>query len=344
MTLKGTTTRLLARVLLAGPWRRQAERATVALGHSFPTNRLMAAFARHFGAQLISHEGPRFERHITLMTGGRMCSSGQDELCELSVMYYLQGALTELSPYDRPISALLHRAVRTGDIVFDVGANFGFYTFFVAPLCGTSGAVHAFEANPILAPHLLRSAALNQSHSRIVMNTLAVGKEADSTATLYGSGQIGVSSLYHHSWLDERDSVSVKVTTIDSYRQRNGDCCVDVMKIDIEGAERDAFLGMEETLTSCPPRLIICELMPMLNTYGSRPQSHLRRASDTASPVEIVDLLGLKGYKPRRIRTDGLIGALIDREELEHMSDGVINVAFVHDRLQTLQGDLFASE
>src|SRR5205085_8345556 len=68
-----------------------------------------------------------------------------------------------------------------------------FYSVYVGPLCGRSGAVHAFEANPRLIPHLSRSIALNQVHSNIRLNAVAVGNQSGASLPLYDPDRIGCS-------------------------------------------------------------------------------------------------------------------------------------------------------
>lgn len=63
------------------------------------------------------------------------------------------------SPIEKAEQALMRRIVRSGDTVFDIGANIGLHTSVLASLVGPSGRVIAFEPNPELVPCLKRTAA-----------------------------------------------------------------------------------------------------------------------------------------------------------------------------------------
>jgi FkbM family methyltransferase len=260
-----------------------------------------------------------------------MSCGGEERLAPFSLMYYFLGTITDQHEDEKPLVKLFRRAVRDGDVFFDIGANFGFYSWFVGPLCGKAGAVHAFEANPLLTDHLRRSVSLNEAVANISINAVAVGRSPEVTMELYDPERIGGSSLYRLDWLDSGKSVTVPVTTIDAYRRVAGVKRIDVIKIDIEGAELDAFLGMEETFAECPPWLIVCELI-----VGDI------RGGD---PCEVMALLKRWGYEARYIRTsDGRLGEIVDDRAVRQEGQSVINVAFVRPQVWATRRDLFGSE
>jgi len=331
-TFKGRLMRLAASVAVVGPWRDTIERLACKVGHRYPASRLIVSFCRHLGGRLIQREGERFERVAIFASGGKMRCGGEGRDAPLGALHYFLGTITNQDEDERAVVALLSLAIRHGDVFFDIGANYGFYSFFVGPLCGTSGVVHAFEANPLLIAHLRGSSELNESHSRIVVNAVAVGSESGKVLRLYDPERIGGSSLYPLDWLNAESSVLVPVTTIDEYRRANSIKRIDVMKIDIEGAELDAFRGMEETFQVCPPALIICELI-LVSVERS-----------DVDPIKIVDFLEAKGYEARYIRdADGRIGGLVRREDLKRLAQNLINVAFVLSDLKGIRPELFAN-
>jgi hypothetical protein len=57
-------------------------------------------------------------------------------------------------------------------------------------------------------------------------------------------------------------SVRVPTTTFDAFAARAGLGRVDLLKIDVEGAEALVLRGMERTLAERPPRLVVCETTP----------------------------------------------------------------------------------
>lgn len=274
-----------------------------------------------------------------------MLCAGERSLALLSLSYYFSGTITGQHEDEQCVVRLVGRLMRKGDIFFDLGANFGFYSFYSAPLCGTSGEVHAFEANPSLIPHLRRSAELNRKCGSIHVNGVAVGKESGGYLPLYDPDRIGCSSLYPHEWLNRDSKVLVPIVTIDEYVREKRIKRIDVMKIDIEGAELDALRGMEETFRTCPPKVIICELtlLPEQDEPLRRSPEVMRRAASAADPLEIADFLKQRGYELYNIADDGRLFTS-EISTLTASSLKLANVAFVHPELQRLRPDVFACQ
>ena len=68
---------------------------------------------------------------------------------------YLWG---DYEPYHTKI---YRRIIRPGDTVFDVGANFGWFTALFARWVGVTGRVHAFEPVPFIHALAVEKLALN---------------------------------------------------------------------------------------------------------------------------------------------------------------------------------------
>jgi len=339
MSIKGSAVDFLSRVAASGPWRSTLEKVLVSLAHKYPTSRTVLSFCRHFGSKLAVREGPGFSRLAVFETDGVMFCE------EKNLGYYFCGTITGLHIDEQCIVQLMRRLVREGDVFFDLGANFGYYSCLLVPLCGKSGAVHAFEANPYLIPNLIRSAELNHKNGNIYVNAVAIGKDSETFLPLYDPEWIGCSSLYPHDWLNRVSKVLVPVTTVDKYVQEKCIKRIDVMKIDIEGAELDALLGMKDTFCVCPPKVIICELtlLPEENDPLRHSPGVLRRASSAADPRRLVDFLKRKGYGLWAIGEDGRFstwteGKLTAAEPLK-----LANAAFVLPELQRLRPEIFAA-
>ena len=344
MSIKGGIVSFLSDVAVTSPFRSVAEKFLTVAGHRFPTSRTIQSFCRHFGSKLMEHEGGGFERIATFASGGQMYCGPDGQIGLLSLTHYFLGTITGQTQDERPIVRLLNRLIREGDVFFDVGANLGFYSFYVGPLCGRSGSVHAFEANPSLIPHLYRSIELNRAQSNIQLNAVAVGNQSCTHLSLYDPDRIGCSSLHAHAWLDRDSTVLVPVITIDDYILVREISQIDVMKIDIEGAELEAFQGMEETFRVCPPGVIICELMPFENTYGRDRLEILHRARSAADPWEIAELLGAKGYEMFQIGTPGRLRLPPISVSTLERAKRVANVAFVRKDVKDQRPALFVGE
>jgi len=345
MSMKGDIVSFLSEVAVTSPFRSVAEKLLTVAGHRFPTSRTVQSFFRHFGRKLMEQEGAGFERIAMFASGGQMYCGPDDQIGLISLTHYFSGTITGGLEDERPIVRLLNRLIREGDVFFDVGAYLGFYSFYVGPLCGRSGSVHAFEANPRLIPHLYRSIELNRAQSNIHLNAVAVGRQSGTHLPLYDPDWIGCSSLYAHGWLNRDSTVLVPVITIDHYIREREIRRIDVMKIDIEGAELEAFQGMEETFRVCPPGVIICELLPFENTYERDHIEVLHRALSASNPTRIAEFLHAKGYKMFQIgETDGRLRLPEMSVSIIEGARSVVNVAFVLTDIKDQLPDIFVTD
>lgn len=149
--------------------------------------------------------------------------------------------------------ALLH----PGDVVYDIGANIGWYSLLAARAVGDSGKVVAFEPSLSNAFMLQENVATN-SLANVTVIPAAVTDE-DGWATFFDHG-----SLMGRLSRDAADvqashirSSVVPVLALDSWIAAADQPPPTVLKIDVEGAEVGVLRGMTETLQSGRPTLII---------------------------------------------------------------------------------------
>jgi FkbM family methyltransferase len=154
------------------------------------------------------------------------------------------------------------RAIRSGDVIADVGAYRGTYTVIGAACAGADGRVFAFEPTPANAQAIAASARLNNFETRIVIETVAVS-DTSGIADFYAWGDATTNSLAHHH--SAADAVQVRTLRLDDYFADR--TLPRVVKIDIEGAELRALHGARSILAS--DAFIICELHPYAwNDFG----------------------------------------------------------------------------
>src|SRR5437868_6376075 len=70
---------------------------------------------------------------------------------ELRGSKWIAGAASHrcwIGTYEKEVQAVFTSKVRSGDVVYDLGANAGFYTLLASRLVGDDGHVYAFEPNP----------------------------------------------------------------------------------------------------------------------------------------------------------------------------------------------------
>lgn len=147
--------------------------------------------------------------------------------------------------------------VRPGDVIIDAGAYTGDTAFIFANDANHDCDIHcfeiaqanidAFEANILLNPKF---------KDRIHINKFALSERSNDTLYLDEGAHAGeVFSAFTAG--TERTGVSVPTITIDHYVESRGLKRVDMIKMDIEGAERSALAGARETIRKFKPRLAI---------------------------------------------------------------------------------------
>ncbi|EUB99536.1 methyltransferase FkbM family [Rhizobium sp. CF080] len=140
---------------------------------------------------------------------------------------------------------VLDRIASTAPItVFDVGANKGDYT--MACLSRFSSAtVHSFE----IAPQTFRKLAHNVSSPRVVLNEFGLSNAAGSTVLRYNPDDDGSSSMVEGDKIHDGrwEEITVRVTTGDCYCEQNAVDQIDLVKVDVEGAEHLVFEGFSGT-------------------------------------------------------------------------------------------------
>jgi FkbM family methyltransferase len=159
-------------------------------------------------------------------------------------------------PQETRIAAAL---VAPGMTVVDVGANWGYFTLAASHWVGRAGRVVAFEPEPRLFAMLeanLRRNNLVQADGRRV--AIAAGPNVVRLRPFdEASGNWGTSKL-----TDTADGTLCEAGGLDHLLDREGIGVVDLLKIDVEGAEADVVAGMRAGIASRRYRSILLECHP----------------------------------------------------------------------------------
>jgi FkbM family methyltransferase len=203
-------------------------------------------------------------------------------------------AIYFLGEYEPEITALFRRLVTPGSTVFDVGANVGYFSILAGEL---GAAVHAFEPNPRVRALLARSVGLGLSDIEVVP---AACSDCSGTAPLFlsDSANTGMSGLT----VPTERRVEVDLITLDEYAGRTR-ARPDLLKVDVEGHEREVLAGAQSLLRTARPTVIA-----------------------ETSAVDTIELMRSCSYLPRRILPDGSTAAHDGRLRL---IGGYENICFV---------------
>lgn len=159
----------------------------------------------------------------------------------------------------------------------DIGANIGSFTLVAAKIA-KRGEVHAFEPSAHHFARLSNNVALNH-FSNVHLNRQGLS-DKPGTATLFlpnakgAMNNSGAASLYS-SGSDMQVREDIELITLDDYVSSHGIERIDVIKIDIEGAEYDALKGARNTLRKLRP-IVLAELdLDSLKKAGCDPDEVL---------------------------------------------------------------------
>lgn len=186
--------------------------------------------------------------------------------------------------------AYLERTLRPGDVVVDVGASIGVVALLAAKAGCRVLAIEAERAN------------YDRLRANIVLNELQV-----EPLQLAITDHRGMATLYvfpphrrgHHTLARDDAAIATQTVgcmTIDDFLERKGIERVDLLKIDVEGTEPEAFAGAVGSLATGAIRRIIFEISrePLLR------MGH--RIEDVIRPLRAA------GYSIRSFEGEEIIG------------------------------------
>lgn len=184
------------------------------------------------------------------------------QICEgVRIQYTPQGNVSRdlyLGQFERDAMDFLSHYLKPGMIVFDVGANIGVYSLLSAKYVGKRGAVHAFEPTPDTFARLRANVELN-GFKPIHLNQLAV-TEKSGMSMLHLYEQNAMNSLAAQDWAGKLfGQVTVKTISLDEYVNANNLPRVDLLKVDVEGAELLVLKGAYGLLSGANPPVVLCE-------------------------------------------------------------------------------------
>lgn len=153
----------------------------------------------------------------------------------------------------------LGQILAPGMTMLDVGANEGLYTLFGASRVGPDGRVVSFEPSSRERRSLQHNIARNQL-GNVTVVPVAVGSGEGTAALQIASGVHSGHNTLGALVYDEAPAVGVEhvpVERLDSVVARLGIARVDVVKIDVEGAEMHVLEGARKTLAAHRPILLV---------------------------------------------------------------------------------------
>ena len=168
------------------------------------------------------------------------------------------------------------KLVKDGMLVFDIGANFGYYTLIAADKVGDSSKVYAFEPDPSNFDFLTRNIEINGFEKRAEALQVAVMNKEESMKLFRYEKHQGNCNLFYPQSGENMSIEEVRTLSIDDFVREYNVPKVDRIKIDAEGAEPYIFKGMKRTIEENNNLKIISEFAPLqITAAGYEPRKFL---------------------------------------------------------------------
>lgn len=158
--------------------------------------------------------------------------------------------------YEEYFDNAMFTAIRAGDVVWDVGANIGYYSRKFANAIGPEGKVFAIEPFPETIDRLKLNTA---KHDTVHVIPIAMGAKAGSVRMQVGGDDIGATNKIVDG-NNAESTTEVEVITGDLLLERGDAEPPQIIKIDTEGFELDVLEGMSSLLSSPDLRALFVEV------------------------------------------------------------------------------------
>jgi len=205
--------------------------------------------------------------------------------------------------FEAETTRLLRDVLEPGMTVLDVGANIGVMSLIAARAVGETGSVHAFEPGPTIVPTLQRNVEANGFAGRIFVHALAVGAKPGTVQIHVAPTGDALASIYAEaaeSGGGTSVATAVPLTSLDAWGEEHRWPLVDLIKIDVEGAEISVLEGMRELCNRSGASKLIVEFNIRTLRIAEKTPQDLFAALDACGFrwIKIVDY-GLESFDPR---------------------------------------------
>jgi FkbM family methyltransferase len=185
----------------------------------------------------------------------------------------MQRTLYFQSDYEPREIRWLEKQVRPGWVFLDVGANCGYYSLLVARFAGGDAEVYALEPLQENFDLLNENRALNGMESVRTFKLAFSDRDGDIPFVLPPRDNRGMGRMKtrYDDWDDASRTEVVPAMTMDRFVEEQGIGRVDLIKIDVEGAETFVLAGGCETIRRFRPLMLVEINQETVASFGITP-------------------------------------------------------------------------
>lgn len=181
---------------------------------------------------------------------------------------YITEVISTNGEFEPPLTKFLLENIKNGDVVADLGANIGYFSVLLGHLIGSQGMLYAYEANPFLYKYVVNNLLINDMYDNAHVSNRAVYSKETTIPFFICKYHTSNSSIYRHSqnyhnyFFDKIEETEVNTVVLD--KQLADIDKIDLLKIDIEGAEYHAFIGMQRLINENIVKTVVFELNKLM--------------------------------------------------------------------------------
>jgi FkbM family methyltransferase len=146
---------------------------------------------------------------------------------------------------------LMGKPIRDNDVVLDLGANIGGFSLWACSQ-GRNVKCYAVEPHPQILEELVANIVLNRLENQIVTIGKCISSKNEKLRMAFNDDVFTMTRIS-----SSNETIEVDAITVDSLVDSLNLTKLDIIKFDIEGAERIAIAGATQTLKKFKPKLAL---------------------------------------------------------------------------------------
>ncbi len=231
-----------------------------------PTYPAILEFSRFIGRKTPALRGKNFvirdclaRLNHKLPTDATVTSLDGLSFAHCDINQYIYRELCVYGVWEPDVVWIYNHILQPGDTVIDIGACFGFHALRAAKLVGDGGRVIAFEPQPDIHANLLENVRINQ-FTNIEADCCAFNATGESVALhRFSDRDVGTTSISKMNH-EEFETIHCLAFTLDGFIADRDLTRIDLIKLDVEGAELGVLQGATQLLSSARPPMWVLEI------------------------------------------------------------------------------------
>lgn len=165
---------------------------------------------------------------------------------------YLDQEILKWGYFEKETTEIYLKFLQPHMVVFDVGANFGYYTALTAARLNDEGHVHAFEPTLNYRQRLMGNLIANRLESRVTVHPVALSNQTGEADIRIGNSSATMHPVGAYGTVEK-----IVLRTLDDFVVEHKIDRIDFIKVDIDGHEPLFIKGSLKTIARFRPIMIM---------------------------------------------------------------------------------------